>query len=41
MESDFKKKFMDTFEDLASVHRATAVWADFIVMSACAISNED
>ena len=30
MESYFKKKLMDTFEDLASVHRATTVWADFI-----------
>ena len=36
---DIEKDFLGTFEELTQRHRAWEVWRDFIVMSACSISN--
>lgn len=34
-----EKAFMDTFRQLTSCHRSIDIWQDFVVMSACSISN--
>jgi type I restriction-modification system DNA methylase subunit len=34
-----EKAFMDTFRQLTSCHRSIDIWRDFVVMSACSISN--
>lgn len=36
---DPKKEFLKTFKKLTYQHRAWDIWNDFIVMSACALSN--
>ncbi|MEX1029741.1 MAG: hypothetical protein WDZ91_06810 [Paenibacillaceae bacterium] len=34
-----QKRFIDTFRNLTHRHQSWQVWSDFIVMTACAISN--
>jgi|InofroStandDraft_1065614.scaffolds.fasta_scaffold22358_2 hypothetical protein len=34
-----EKEFLKTFKELTCRHRSWDVWSDFIVMSACALSN--
>ena len=37
--TDYRKEFLKTFKELTIRHRAWDVWRDFVVMTACAISN--
>lgn len=37
--TDWEKEFLNTFKKLTARHRAWDVWRDFIILSACSISN--